>query len=389
LTAIGRPLAVTFDCSDPARLAEFWSALVGGRIDPRTESTEWVALTEVPVFGNIGFQQVPEGKSVKNRVHLDVEVDDLAASSVAAAELGATMVGEIVDEGIGQFQVMRDPEGNEFCLLRRTSPSSRAPLAGHPWTSRDIAESLRGLGLGVGDTLIVHSSMSAMGYVVGGAQTVVDALLEAVGPGGTVTMPAHSGEWSEPADWVAPPVPETWWPVIRAETPAFEPRRTPTSHMGAIPNAMLLRRETLRSAHPRHSHMALGARAQEIIDAHTLDEGLGPLSPLGRLHDMNATVVLLGVGHGHNTSLHLAETLAEWPGKREVTQGSRVLVDGVSQWVTYAETNYDADDFELLGAAFDRTGGVVTGRVAGATAKVMSMRDLVEFAVEWFATNRN
>ncbi|MGA0863166.1 MAG: AAC(3) family N-acetyltransferase [Ilumatobacteraceae bacterium] len=388
LTAVGRPLAITFDCSDPARLARFWSALVGGRIDPRTESAEWVALTEVPVFGNIGFQRVPEGKSVKNRVHLDVEVDGLTSSSASAEGLGATRVGEIVDEGISQFQVMCDPEGNEFCLLRRTSPSSKVPLTGHPWTRREIVDMLHGLGLRIGDTLIVHSSLSAMGYVVGGAQTVVDALIEVVGEAGTVTMPAHSADWSNPARWEAPPVPEEWWQVIRDETPAYDPRRTPVTRMGAIPEAFLLRSETVRSGHPRLSHMALGARAEEIVAHHPLDEGFGPDSPLGRLSDLDAKVVLLGVGHEHNTSLHHAESLAEWPGKCRVVQGSRVLVDDVSTWVVYEETNYDSEDFASVGAAFDTAGGVVVGEAAGAVVKVMSMRDLVDFAVEWFAANR-
>jgi aminoglycoside 3-N-acetyltransferase len=370
-------------------LAEFWSALVGGRIDSRTESAEWVALTDVPVFGNIGFQRVPEGKSVKNRVHIDVEVDNIEVSTRVAERFGATRVGEIVDEGISQFQVMCDPEGNEFCLLRRTSPSSKAPLTGHPWTRREIVDMLHRLGLRIGDTLIVHSSLSAMGYVVGGAQTVVDALIEVVGETGTVTMPAHSADWSNPAKWEAPPVPEEWWQVIRDETPAYDPRRTPVTRMGAIPEAFLLRSETVRSGHPRLSHMALGARAQEIVAHHPLDEGFGPDSPLGRLSDLDAKVVLLGVGHEHNTSLHHAEALAEWPGKRQVEEGSRVLVDGDSTWVTYVETDYDTCDFESVGAAFEQARAVAVGHVAGATTTVMSMRDLVEFATTWFSENRD
>jgi aminoglycoside 3-N-acetyltransferase len=389
LTAIGKPLAVTFDCFDPARLAEFWSALVGGRIDPRTESPEWVALTEVPVFGNIGFQRVPEGKSVKNRVHIDVEVDDIARSTSACEELGAMRVGGIVDEGISRFQVMFDPEGNEFCLLHRSGALSRAPLTGHPWTRTELVSSLRALGVESGDVLIVHSSLSAMGYVVGGAQTVVDALIESVGDLGTVTMPAHSADWSDPAGWVAPPVPEEWWQVIREETPAYDPRRTPTSRMGSIPEAMLLRPETTRSDHPRLSHMALGVHASEIVANHSLEEGLGPDSPLGRLHERDAKVLLLGVGHERNTSLHLAETRAQWPGKRRTKQGSRVIVNGVSTWVTYDETDYDTEDFGLVGTAFDNTGGVAIGEIAGAIGRLMSLRQLVEFAADWFSRHRS
>ena len=118
--SIARVLAVTVDCHDPALLAVFWRELVGGEIDARTESEDWVALRDVPVIGNIGFQKVPEGKRVKNRVHLDVEVDDIDDATPRVIALGARDSGETVDESTGQFRVFHDPEGNEFCLIRRS-----------------------------------------------------------------------------------------------------------------------------------------------------------------------------------------------------------------------------------------------------------------------------
>ena len=120
--SIARVLAVTIDCHDPARLAAFWRDVVGGEIDSRTASDDWVALRDVPVLGNLGFQKVPEGKSVKNRVNRDVEVDDIDAATPRVVALGATDSGSTVDESTGQFRVFRDPEGNEFCLIRRSHP---------------------------------------------------------------------------------------------------------------------------------------------------------------------------------------------------------------------------------------------------------------------------
>lgn len=117
--SIGRVLAVTFDCADPAGLAGFWMGIVGGEIDLRTVADDWVALRDVPGIGNVGFQKVPEGKSAKNRVHLDVEVDSIDVAAVAAVRAGARMQGGTVAESTGWFQVMLDPEGNEFCLILR------------------------------------------------------------------------------------------------------------------------------------------------------------------------------------------------------------------------------------------------------------------------------
>lgn len=113
-------LGVTFDCAEPMTLARFWQQVAGGAIDDRTLN-DWVNLRDVPVIGHLGFQRVAEGKSVKNRVHLDLEVDDIDSAVRRLGELGAEPLGDTVDEGTGWLRVMADPEGNEFCLIVRRS----------------------------------------------------------------------------------------------------------------------------------------------------------------------------------------------------------------------------------------------------------------------------
>jgi predicted enzyme related to lactoylglutathione lyase len=111
---IGTLDEVVIDCRDPAALATFWQAVIGGTI--LRQSREWVAIVESGTL-TIGFQLVPEPKTVKNRVHLDVRVDDLEVASVAAEQLGARRVGGPRPDPVGGFQVMADPEGNEFCFI--------------------------------------------------------------------------------------------------------------------------------------------------------------------------------------------------------------------------------------------------------------------------------
>lgn len=105
---------IVVDCADPGRLAVFWSRLLGGV--PVARDAGW-AYVDPPGKPRVAFQRVPETKTVKNRLHLDVAVTDVPAAARAAALLGASPQGEVVRDAQGPFQVMTDPEGNEFCFV--------------------------------------------------------------------------------------------------------------------------------------------------------------------------------------------------------------------------------------------------------------------------------
>lgn len=256
-----------------------------------------------------------------------------------------------------------------------------------PVTSASLLGELAGLALPGGSTVLVHSSLSQLGWVAGGAQAVVDALLRWVGASGTLVMPTHGGV-SEPSLWKNPPVPERWWPVIREHTPPFDPRQTPTRKMGAIVECFRNRLDTARSGHPTLSFAASGPAAVEILATHPLDSGLGESSPLAGVYAIDGFVLLLGVGHANNTSLHLAEHRARFSGKRWVTQGSAVLIDGERRWVEYQELDYSSDDFSTLGDDFSKTGGETIVTAGAATARLMRQRALVDFAQGWFEDHR-
>ena len=103
------------DCQDPAALAEFWATVLGGT--PVHRSNEW-SFIDPPGWTRLAFQRVPEPKQVKNRLHIDVHVDDVPGAAGAAVALGAVTVGAIHTDSVGTFQVLRDPEGNEWCVVR-------------------------------------------------------------------------------------------------------------------------------------------------------------------------------------------------------------------------------------------------------------------------------
>lgn len=255
-------------------------------------------------------------------------------------------------------------------------------------TRPTLSSQLRALGLAAGDVVLMHSSMRSLGWVVGGAETVIEALLDVLGPDGTLAVPTHTSDNSDPAEWSRPPVPAAWWGTIRETMPGFDRARTPASPaMGRLAELVRTWPGAVRSGHPQVSFAAVGAHADEIVAGHRLDDALGESSPLGAIYRLGGSVLLLGCGHGNNTSIHLAE----WrdPGSPRKHYGSRVLTPDGSAWLEWDDVEFDADDFAAIGADFEReTGGAAIGPVGDATARLMPQRAVVDYALGWMQANR-
>ncbi|MER2086789.1 VOC family protein [Rhodococcus sp. (in: high G+C Gram-positive bacteria)] len=112
---IGQVDEVVVDCSSPIALAKFWAGILGGQ--PVERNTAW-AFVDPPGWTRLAFQRVPESKLTKNRLHIDVSVDDVVVATEAAERLGATRVGTVQEDPAGTFQVLLDPEGNEWCVVK-------------------------------------------------------------------------------------------------------------------------------------------------------------------------------------------------------------------------------------------------------------------------------
>lgn len=237
------------------------------------------------------------------------------------------------------------------------------------------------LGLQPGQTVLVHSSLSRLGWVCGGAVAVVQALMEVITPQGTLAMPTHSGDLCDPARWTHPPVPTGWWQTIRETMPAFNPEFTPTREMGKISEVFRTMPGVIRSCHPTVSFAAWGRWAEQVTGRHALAESLGEGSPLARIYDLDGKILLLGVGFGNNTSFHLAEARAHR--KKYYVEGSPIWEDGRRKWQTYQEIEWNDEPFEEIGAAFESSGAVVHSQVGMADARYFSQRSAVDFAVQW------
>ena len=258
-------------------------------------------------------------------------------------------------------------------------------------TIESLQVGFEALGIEKGMVLLVHSSLSTIGWVCGGAVAVIVALQEVLGETGTLVMPTHSTDLSDPSQWENPPVPESWWQTIRETMPAYDRDLTPTRSMGKIAETFRKQKDVLRSAHPQSSFCACGPQASYIVNNHSLAYGMGENSPLARICDLQGFVLLLGVGHSSNTSIHLAEYRSDFPTKRVVQEGAPISQGGSRTWTTFEDIDVDASDFDRVGEDFLRSdeGKVVQqGKVGIANCQLMPQRAVVDFAVDWLEKNR-
>ena len=252
----------------------------------------------------------------------------------------------------------------------------------------DIINALRGVGLSGGDSVMVHTSLGQIGYVCGGAQTVIEALIEVVGQDGTIMMPTQSWKNLDPETGVHWDADKADWDVIRENWPAYDKTITPTNTMGAVAEMFRSWPGTLRSDHPARSVAAWGKNAGYFTEDHDLSNIFGDTSPVGKLYELDGKVLLIGVDHDKNTSLHLADVRAEYPSKHNCVEHSAVMENGKRVWKAYETLFVDGEDFVDIGAAFEAAHTVKRQKLGNAELRLMKQRELVDFAVEWIERNR-
>lgn len=266
-----------------------------------------------------------------------------------------------------------------------------------PVTRSQLVEELASLGVRRGGVLMVHTSMSALGWVVGGAETVVRALLDRLGPDGTLMAyasweenPFHLKEW-----------PEAWQRAYREHLPPFDPLVSEARYdHGRVPERIRTWPGAQRSSHPEANVVAVGARSGWVTAEHPSDDAFGPETPFARLVEAQGQVLVLGAPLGTITLLHHAEALAEVEGKRRVTYEMPVVLGGQVVWrqfhdIDSAEGAFpysnvlgpDVDEFEVMSTAALDAGAGRSGRVGQADSHLFDAAQLVRVGVEWLETH--
>jgi len=251
-----------------------------------------------------------------------------------------------------------------------------------------LVNDLRQLGVAPGQTVMMHTSVRAIGWIVGGPDMVIQALLDVLSSRGTLMM--YVG-------WEESPYELEEWPQARQrayleECPPFDPVTSRayrkwgilTEYLRTWPGAR-------RSDHPEASVAAIGSRAEWITADHPLQYGYGPCSPLAKLCQVGGRVLLLGAPLSAITLLHYAEHMARVPNKRIARYRMPIRRDGRRLWVEIEEfdtacgiVDWEGGDyFEAIARDYLVSGKGRSGSVGAAPSYLFDAADIVEFAVQW------
>lgn len=242
---------------------------------------------------------------------------------------------------------------------------------------------------------MVHCRMSALGHVVGGAQTVVLALLDALGPDGTVV--AYTGWQDEPPEDLAA-LGEEAKRIYLEEHPAYDPRvALARRDHGRVPEALRTWPGARHSGHPEAGVAALGPAAESLTASHPYDDAYGAGTPYARLVELGGQVVVLGAPLETVTLVHHAEAVAKVPGKRRVGYGMPVIAksSGRRFWRTFSDIDtsrgalpYErviggSDYVDFISRSALAAGKGRTGPAGAGTAHLFDAGGLVDHAVDW------
>lgn len=248
-------------------------------------------------------------------------------------------------------------------------------------TRGSISRDLKKLGLKKGMVVLVHSSLSSLGWVNGGEVAVIQALMDVVTKSGTIIMPTQTSNYSNPKLWENPPVPKSWVKDIKETMPAYNPDITPTRGMGVIAETFRKFPNVLRSSHPQCSFAAFGKYAEDIIKDHSLNNSLGEKSPLARIYDLDGWILFLGVGHESNTSFHLSEYRAKT--SKPCTREAPIIENGKRTWKIYKDIEFNEEVFSEIGKDFEKSNKISKGLVGCAESKLFKQKEAVDFAEKW------
>ena len=235
--------------------------------------------------------------------------------------------------------------------------NEQVPSLRIPYRISEVTRQILDLGVKPGGVVLVHCAFSEVGPVEDGPIGLITALQAALGPAGTLVMPSMSDLDDRP----------------------FDPQTTPCLGMGVVAHTFWQLPNVLRSDNP-HAFAARGPEAPRITAPHPVDVPHGPDSPVGRVYELNGQVLLLGVDHQANTTIHLAEYLAGVRYRRR--KQLVLLVDEQPIPFYFEEIDHCCQNFQFVDGWLEAQGLQRRGKVGYAEARLAHSRDIVDVVVD-------
>ena len=225
--------------------------------------------------------------------------------------------------------------------------SAEAPPGGDRVVRRsELVRGIRAIGVREGAIVFVHTSMRALGWVVGGPETVVRAMLDAVGPDGTVAAVASWCDIPLRLDEMSAERRRAY----REEMPGFDPDHSEANPgYGRLPERLRSWPGSVKSAHPDQRVVAVGPRAHWLTEQHALDDSFGTDTPFARLVEADGQVLMLGAPLRSLTLLHHAEAIADVPNKRRRTYSLPFAGPRATEWRTLKDIDVEYGPFAYAG----------------------------------------
>lgn len=260
-------------------------------------------------------------------------------------------------------------------------------------TRQQLVSGLKALGVKAGQTLMLHASVKAIGWILGGPIVVLEALIDVLTPDGTVMMMASwEGNPYQMAEW-----PAEQQELCLAECPPFNPATSPADHrtLSILTEYLRTWPGACRSNHPLASFVAVGKKASWLTERHSLHYNHGLGSPLARLCEAQGQILLLGAPFSNITLLHHAEHLANIPDKRLDRYRMPILQNGQRVWVEIEEfdtsngiANFGNWDYFLdIGQAYVASGKGRSTQIGNASCYLFNADDLKLFGITWMEQN--
>jgi aminoglycoside N3'-acetyltransferase len=226
------------------------------------------------------------------------------------------------------------------------------------FTKEQIIGQLKAMGIKPGDSLLVHSAYSTIGKVLGGPDTVIDALLEVVGPEGHIMFPAFA---------------------FHIDLGPYDPATTPTT-MGVIPETARKRPQFTRSDFPYNSVIASGPQAMQLVENHVSRGHCRPGDPFDRLAILGGSVMLLGVPFRNNTTVHIGECYADLPHRRMSMDGpyhTLVYADGQRRLFNISGGPQCSEGFGAVEGIMRERNHIIDGYLGVAPVRLMQGIDVI------------